>query len=45
MAKSRIQMNQARGFRSKASDGVDLALNVLPLDIVFVWLGGAYDNG
>ena len=34
MAKSRIQMNQASGFRRSASDGVELALKVLPLDIV-----------
>ena len=34
ITKSRIQMNQARGFRRSASDGVELALNVLPLDIV-----------
>ena len=34
MAKSRIQRNHANGFRSKASDGVELALNVLPEDMV-----------
>jgi len=34
ITKSRIQMNHARGFRRSASDGVELALNVLPLDMV-----------
>ena len=34
MAKSRIQRNHAKGFRSKASDGVAVALNVLPEDMV-----------
>ena len=34
MTKSRIQMNQASGFRRSASDGVELALNVLPEDMV-----------
>ena len=34
MTKSKIQMNQASGFRRSASDGVELALNVLPLDMV-----------
>ena len=34
MTKSRIQMNHASGFRRSASDGVELALKVLPLDIV-----------
>ena len=34
MTKSRIQMNQASGFRRSASDGVDDALNVLPEDMV-----------
>ena len=34
MTKSRIQMNHANGFRRSASDGVELALNVLPLDMV-----------
>ena len=34
MTKSKIQMNQASGFRRSARLGVELALNVLPLDIV-----------
>ena len=34
MAKSRIQRNHARGFRNKARLGVELALNVLPEDMV-----------
>ena len=34
MTKSKIQMNHASGFRRSARLGVELALNVLPLDIV-----------
>ena len=34
IAKSRIQRNQARGFRRSARLGVELALNVLPEDMV-----------
>ena len=34
MTKSRIQMNHASGFRRSARLGVELALNVLPLDMV-----------
>ena len=34
MTKSRIQMNHAKGFRRSARLGVELALNVLPLDMV-----------
>ena len=34
MTKSRIQMNQANGFRRSARLGVDDALNVLPEDMV-----------
>ena len=34
MTKSRIQMNHANGLRRSARLGVELALNVLPLDIV-----------
>ena len=34
MTKSKIQMNHASGLRRSASDGVELALNVLPEDMV-----------